>query len=493
VFSTLAKIGVAFFIMPFLIGQFGDRWYGIWSIIAGFATYYYLLDFGLSSATSRFGAAALAENDYPKLNTVLSTALMLFVVLGVLVMLVSGILAWSAKFFLADPDELALIRTIILIQGFGLGVGFASKAFGGVAIIHLRYDLLEVNALLRLALETAAILYFLSNGYGILMLAVIGCVAIIGHSFGDYVIARYLYRDMRLTPKAFDRRLAREFFGFSSWSFLISIADSLRLQIDALVIGAFASAAMVTHYNIGARLAMYALTLLNRATNMLTPLYTRLHTLHESESLRDKFLFFTKINALLGVFGGGVLILVGKAFIERWMGVEYLDAYPVLVVLAVAIMAESVNQPTTNILVAIAKHKFYAIASLIEGLINVVLSIYLLEHYGIVGVALGTAIPMMVNRLIIVPIYTCRNLGLSLSRYYLTIAPIVIAIVIYLGLWYRFGANWLAIADYSSILGVLAAISLLYVAIAPFIALTEAERRSLWNGATAALGRSRAA
>ena len=178
VFSTVAKIGVAFFLMPFLIGQFGDRWYGIWAIIAGFSTYYYLLDFGLSAATSRFGSVALAEEDFGKLNRILSTACSLFICLGLLVVLVSFIVAWAARFFIADPEELTLIRTLILIQGLGLGIGFSSKAFGGVAIIHLRYDLQEINGLIRLVLETAAIFYFLSNGYGILTLAIIFFVAI---------------------------------------------------------------------------------------------------------------------------------------------------------------------------------------------------------------------------------------------------------------------------------------------------------------------------
>ena len=93
VFSTVAKIGVAFFLMPFLVGEFGDRWYGIWTIIAGLATYYYLLDFGLSIATSRFGSAALAKNDHDELNKVLSTAFTLFIGLGLLVVLASGVLA----------------------------------------------------------------------------------------------------------------------------------------------------------------------------------------------------------------------------------------------------------------------------------------------------------------------------------------------------------------------------------------------------------------
>jgi O-antigen/teichoic acid export membrane protein len=488
VFGTLAKIGVAFFLMPFLIGDLGDRWYGIWVIIAGFSTYYYLLDFGLSNATSRFGATALAAGDEERLNDVLSTAMLLFVCMGLLVIVTSGVVAWSVQYFLDDPAEINLIRTIILIQGIGLGIGFSSKAFGGVAIIYLRYDLLEINSLIRLFLETVAIFYFLSQGYGVLALAVIGFVAITLHTLGDYFVANFLYPGMHLSFRRVKPKLAREFVGFSIWSFLINISDAMRLQLDALVIGAFAGAAMVTHYNIGARLAMYTLTLLNRATNMITPLYTRLHALQEEDGLRDKFILFTKINAMLGVFGGGALLLVGQAFIERWMGPEYLDAYPVLVVLAVAVMAESINQPTTNILLAIAKHKFYAKISIVEAICNVVLSIILLEKYGIVGVALGTTIPLLVVRLIIVPIYTCRQLGLSVRRYYLTVGPIISVILAYLGLWYAFAANWLSVPDFSSIVSALVAIACVYLLFIPFVVLTKAERASLWRGVTAAAG-----
>ena len=135
-------------------------------IIASLTTYYYLLDFGLSSATSRFGAAALAAGDEEQLNDVLSTVMLLFVCMGVLVVVASGAVAWSVQYFLDDPAEINLICTIILVQGIGLGIGFSSKAFGGVTIIHLRYDLLEINSLNRLFLETVAIFYFLSHRHG---------------------------------------------------------------------------------------------------------------------------------------------------------------------------------------------------------------------------------------------------------------------------------------------------------------------------------------
>ena len=45
---------------------------------------------------------------------------------------------------------------------------------------------------------------------------------------------------------------------------------------------------------------------------------------------------------------------------------------------------------------AINKHYYYAGATLVEGLLNLGLSIYLARDYGILGVASGTAIATLV-------------------------------------------------------------------------------------------------
>jgi len=217
---------------------------------------------------------------------------------------------------------------------------------------------------------------------------------------------------------------------------LIQIGDQMRFRIDSVVIAWMLTAGHVTHYFIGARLAEYFLTLLYRATNILTPVFTKYHAENNYQEIRSKLLFVTKINNILSLFGGGLILIVGMPFISKWMGDSYLDAYPVLVVLIIAVIVEAVHNPSNNVLFAIAKHRYIAIVGIFEAIINFILSLVLIQYYGILGVAIGTAIPLIISRLFILPLYTCRCIGLPLTQYYSNLFVTTLFTIIYLGLFY---------------------------------------------------------
>jgi O-antigen/teichoic acid export membrane protein len=69
------------------------------------------------------------------------------------------------------------------------------------------------------------------------------------------------------------------------------------------------------------------------------------------------------------------------------------------------------------LLYGISKHQFYVYSNLVEGVINLALSIILAHYYGLYGVALGTAIPMTIKLLFIQPWYACRVIGLTTREY----------------------------------------------------------------------------
>jgi hypothetical protein len=67
----------------------------------------------------------------------------------------------------------------------------------------------------------------------------------------------------------------------------------------------------------------------------------------------------------------------------------------------------------------VSKHRYLAIQTIIEGVANLVLSIWWARSYGMIGVAMGTLVPMFVAKMILQPAYVCRTAGISLARYYL--------------------------------------------------------------------------
>lgn len=99
------------------------------------------------------------------------------------------------------------------------------------------------------------------------------------------------------------------------------------------------------------------------------------------------------------------------------MGIDFLDAYPCLVILVLGSFFELWQIPSIALMFGISKHRFYAICNIIEGLSNLLLSLILVRHFGLIGVAMGVSLPMAVIRLGIQPVYICRILSINVSEY----------------------------------------------------------------------------
>src|SRR5271165_183840 len=129
VFSLVATALVSLVMMPFVVHSLGDRMYGVWALAATLVGYYGILDLGLSSAVSRYLAAALGAGDQEECNRVFHTSLRLFVALAIVVFAVGCISAavspWSCK----TPEEAAIFWKLILLVSFTLALSFPIKVF----------------------------------------------------------------------------------------------------------------------------------------------------------------------------------------------------------------------------------------------------------------------------------------------------------------------------------------------------------------------------
>jgi hypothetical protein len=64
-----------------------------------------------------------------------------------------------------------------------------------------------------------------------------------------------------------------------------------------------------------------------------------------------------------------------------------------------------------------AKHRTLAIVLLLEGAANLILSIFLVRPFGILGDAAGTAIPLACTSLVFLPRHLCRVLNMRIGVY----------------------------------------------------------------------------
>ncbi len=132
--------------------------------------------------------------------------------------------------------------------------------------------------------------------------------------------------------------------------------------------------------------------------------------------------------------------------------------------------------PPATLLYGISKHRVYSFIVVAEGLVNLGLSLVLVKKYGIIGVALGTLIPIFVTSFFIVPYYANRVIQVSSSRYTkVLMRGLALGVLVHL-------ASWLAVrgfitVSYPRILLLSSVTSIIFLTVNVFVLLSRTERR----------------
>ena len=110
-------------------------------------------------------------------------------------------------------------------------------------------------------------------------------------------------------------------------------------------------------------------------------------------------------------------VVMGKSVIEAWVGPRYLSSYVILLIVLIPTTFLEAQSTSNRILFGMSLHKSLAYVVLMEGIANVILSIVLVRPLGIVGDALGTAIPLLCTSLFFLPRHMCRQLNIPIRKF----------------------------------------------------------------------------
>lgn len=422
--------------LPFLVGTLGDERYGVWVIIGSIIGFYGLLDFGMSSAINRFLVRAIHSDNKDSVNIAITTAMVLFSGIGILSLLVTSVIVIIAPLFIEDSNNISIFQQTIFILGISLALTMPLSCYSGVLSSKNRFDIISRIALLSLMCKTALIVYFISQGYGIVVMAII---TLITNLLSQLVIIYYAMKqipEIKVQLSFFSKQKIKEYFHYGKYTYVAKIGGALRFSIDNLVVGAMIGSGVVTHYAISSALINYFGQTMTSIFGVIGPTLNKYHKLGQWDKLRGVFNAATVACAILASLIGGLIVTLGKPFIQMWMGSGYEDSYVVLTILAPAMVLAFSQRPSVSILYAIARHDFFAKLNILEAISNLFLSLVLVQYYGLYGVALGTAIPMIISKLIFQPVFVCGQINIPVKSYYFMLAKCLGTGVVYFSILY---------------------------------------------------------
>jgi O-antigen/teichoic acid export membrane protein len=163
-----------------------------------------------------------------------------------------------------------------------------------------------------------------------------------------------------------------------------------------LFIGYYLDAEQLAYYSLAFTITL-PLSLFS--TSLSTSLYKKFS---QSKKIDIKVLF---LNFLWVFFSFILLVLIGPWIIENLFSAEYQESTKVLIPLALAFGISGQSKTFTYYLIARGEGKMIRNASVILLVISLIINIFLIPLYGIMGAAYARIITFLVDFLLILGIY----------------------------------------------------------------------------------------
>lgn len=415
--GLLVHATVAFFLSPFILHRLGDAAFSVWILVFALTGYFGLLDLGIRSAIVKYIAKFTALHDSEQLSRYLSTSTAFYTAIAVLISLATTAGFFYLHLLFRIPAEtLASARMLLLLSGGGIAITFPLTVFVGVLEGLQKFAWLQLSQIGITLLRAVLIVVALMSGGGLLAIGTV-TVATNVLSYLIFTCIALCALPVRLSMQHIEWGAFREMAGYGVFAFAILAAEKLRFQSDAMVIGALVSATAITSFSIAARLVEYSSYAVRSMSQIFMPMSSQFHAAGDWARLRRTFVAGNRASAFIIFPLCIALVVMGKSIIEAWVGVRYVASYSILVLLIVPRTLYLAQSTSIRILLGMGRHRVLASVLLLEGGVNLLLSLLLARRFGVIGVAWGTAIPLACTSLFFLPQHLCHVLDMPLRRF----------------------------------------------------------------------------
>ena len=400
VLRVVVSMLIALVLPPLLVHRLEPAEYGAWVLILQCGAYISLLDFGLQTAVSKFVAEYDTINDRQSNSRILSSSFIILCLSAMVGAAVISVIAWRVpQLFHQMPIYLVgEVRSGILVIGLSSAFALPFGAFLAVFTGLQRYGFPTLLSLISKLLSSAGLAALvLMHGKLVQLCFVIG-VFNVATAIGQFIGWKRFAKDRvdfgwRMANRAISSRLLKYGGIVSIWL----MAGLLISGLDIVIVGHY-DFRNTGYYGIAASVTNFLLMIIGGIFGPFLPAVSSLQAGQNQLQIGELTVKSTRYCALLLSLFGLPLIFAAYPLMKLWVGHAY--ASQSVVFLQVLVVGNAIRQlgfPYSVAVLATGKQHLATIAGVAEAVVNVSVSMYLVQHIGAVGVAIGTVVGAFVT------------------------------------------------------------------------------------------------
>lgn len=381
------------FILPRLIlSYFGSEINGLVSSITQFLSFISLAECGVGAVVQSALYKPLAEKDHDEISRIIISAERFFRKLALLLLVYTVILMFIYPLITIESFDYFFTSSLILVISIS---SFAQYYFSMSYRLLLSADQMAFVQLglqsIILVLNTIISVLLMKIGTGIHIVKLASSVIFLIQPLGltVYVKRHYnLNKKLVLTEEPIKQK----------WNGLAQhIASVVLGNTDTIVLTLFSTLQNVSIYAVYNLVVDGVKKIMMSSTTGMQAMLGNMYAKKESNTLNRTFSFLEWLLHTLTVFAfscTGILILpFVKVYTANITDVNYfVPVFAVLITLAQA--AYCLRLPYNMMVLAAGHYKQTQVSAIIEMMINIILSVALVNKFGLIGVSIGTLLAM---------------------------------------------------------------------------------------------------
>ena len=405
-----------FLVPPYTIRKIGDVNFSIWSLSLSLVEYYWLIDFGLRSATLKMSAEFKALGEHDRLNELLSTGVVYSSIAGSLLVVATLLLTpYAGRFF---HIEQPVFKQLILIAGLSWALGMVFNVYGACLDGFQRFDIFARIWMLSNIVRGGGVILVLYFGHGVLQMGFVLLASQLLIYLLTYVAFRRVvpYAKVSFTHATFT--MFKRMIGYGIHTFTSIVSTQLLQRSVPALIAYYLPVRFVAYYTVPVRILDYAGEAVGRVGTVTAPNATELMAQGGKRELLSLGVLTNRYCLALFMPMTAFLLVYGYEVYSLWIRPVFAQqsAYllPVLVLANTAMLGQF---NSVSILFGMGRHQAYARCLLAEAIFTVAGMMVVLPRFGLWGGAWVVAVLMVVNRAVVVCVLAARELGINPFEY----------------------------------------------------------------------------
>jgi O-antigen/teichoic acid export membrane protein len=409
-FSFLVKglgIGISLVLVPLTINYINPSQYGIWLTLSSIVGWFGFFDIGFGHGLRNKFTEAVANKDYDQARTYVSTtyaALGLIIAVALVFFLcINPFLHWDAILNTSSKmaGELSLLALIVFVF-FCLQFVFqlitvvltANQEPAKASLFNLFGSIFSLIIIFILTKTTSGNLLYLGS-----VLSVTPVLVLAASSIWFY---NHEYKRYAPSIKYVKRSYARSLMGLGGKFFVIQMGVIIMYNTDNIIITQLLGPAQVTVFNIAFKLFSVITMIYFIIATPLWSAYTDAYTRKDWSWIRNTLSRMKKIWYILIVLTI-ILLLSSPLIFKLWIGDKVKVPFMLSVVMSLYVIGYMYQSTYAFFLNGISKIKLQFYIIIVNGVINIPLSILSGKYFGLIGIAfLSTSLFLLTGTLYVI-------------------------------------------------------------------------------------------